>query len=296
MGTSPPQQHQAERSSPRSPKTKRERSVTNKELEKNEAGTAHTSSPKPQREKFRIKEKNEMPDKPNKASNAEGAGSIAAVVAQQPSPMSRVTRLDSGWVRAALGSCPDNQHSDKKDCGCHACIRELAVIKFQPTDRKKNFPEWFREHVGNLQIYSHTELDSHPESCLCKTHLEKEWRASSSGSTDTTPTPPPVVQKKAGLVTNILKKLDPSRTGKMSRLPLPTVPAVGHRLGGNRTSHQDKKLTEESNAAIRRREDPRTGRPPPPPRIPKPVQVERTSSIADSKESEIAKIPVHTTR
>ena len=145
----------------------------------------HTSSPKsspkskPKSES--VKPKQQKTSRKSQIPNNAGTGGQGG--AQHPSPMSRVTRLDSsGWVKAASGNYPDNQHARRNDCGCHSCIRELAVVKFQPIDRKRNFSTWFKDRVGNLRIYSPTDPKSHPEACLCKTHLEREWALAHSKS------------------------------------------------------------------------------------------------------------------
>ena len=121
MGTSPPQQGQAEETCQRSPKPKKEKYQPDNQSEENESGPSQTSSPKPQREAGR-KESNltSSPNsrrevgksKPNKEApnspSAENADVSGPSNAQHPSPMSRVHRLASpGWVRAASGSNPD---------------------------------------------------------------------------------------------------------------------------------------------------------------------------------------------
>ena len=144
-------------------------------MSRSSSSSSGTNSPNPKREEKITKQKEEAAHKPGTPKNADGTGPN---IAQCPSPMSRVHRLDSpGWVREASDSNPDKQHYDKSNCGCHACIKELAVVKLLPTDRKASFPLWFRDHVGERYIYSQTNPNSHPKNCLCKTHLEKEWEA-----------------------------------------------------------------------------------------------------------------------
>ena len=241
MGSSPPQQGQAEETCQRSPKPKKEKYQPDKQAE-NERGPSQTSSPKPQRKAGREgsnltsppkasspNSKREVVGKSNsneEASNSPGAKNADVSDpsnAQHPSPMSRVHRLASpGWVRAASGSNPDMQHYEKSNCGCHACIKEMAVVKMLPTDRKGSFPAWFRDHVGERYIYSRTETNSHPKNCICKTHLEEEWEAKKRGFLKA-PTPQPPVPKLTGKVSAVLKKLDPSRAGGLTRLPIPTT-------------------------------------------------------------------------
>ena len=249
-GSSPPQQGQAEEVCRRSPKSKKERYQLDKQTEENVIDPPQTSSPKPQREAGRKGSKATSPPKtktcpldstgeassPNSkrvaenpkpnieapsnipSSNADVSGPSSA---QHPSPMSRVHRLASpGWVRAASGSNPDKQHYDKSNCGCHACIIEMAVVKMLPTDRKGGFPTWFQDHVGELYIYARTESNSHPKNCICKTHLEEEWEAKRKGIIKA-PIPQPPVPKLTGKVSAVLKKLDPSRAGGLTRLPIP---------------------------------------------------------------------------
>ena len=83
--------------------------------------------PKTKREEEAAKGKEEAEHKPSTSKDADRGGPSTV---QHPSPMSRVHCLDSPrWVRAALGSNPNKQHYNKDNCGCHACIKELAVVK-----------------------------------------------------------------------------------------------------------------------------------------------------------------------
>ena len=287
----PPQHHQAEVN--RSPKSKKERPH---EVEESSERMLQTSSPKNKQKRETIKQ-NEPQDEKIKAETSKSAGSCGPSGGQQhPSPMSRVTRLEpSVRAKVAPNGYPDNQHSKNKNCGCHTCVRELAVIKCQPLDPKGSFTAQFKDCVGHLKIQSHTDPDSHPASCLCKTHLERGWSSSSSGNI-IVPSSQPAVKKISGVVSNIMKKLEPSRAKEAIRLPPQTASAGGRASGTSRTVHAEYKRRN-SITNTGKREDPRTGKPPPPPpRKPKPVQVEKTTTSTDSGESEFASIPVHTTR
>ena len=291
-GASPPQHNQAKEASQRSPKPKKERPQANEQIGEAKVGLPQTSSPKPRRESVKSKARQETSSKTRISGSSEVSSSGGA---QQPSPMSRVTRLEpSSWAKAVSASYPDNQHAKKSDCGCHTCIRELAVIKHQPTDRKGSFSTWFKDRVGSLHIYFQTDPKSHPESCLCKTHLEEEW-ALLNPKNRKAPIPQPTTHKRPGVVSTLLKKLDPSRTGGMTRQPL-SVDSAGNRASGtSRTPHQDLKQRE-PNVTTGKREDARTGRPPPPQQMPKPEQAKVTATPVDSEESKTTNIPVHTTR
>ena len=280
----PPQLGQAEVGQ-HSPKPKKDRP---------QAALPQTSSPKAKAKSGDLKSM-ECRESLGRTHTQKSASVNCPTTTQQPSPMSRVTCLDtSKQGKVALRKHPDNQHLDKSDCGCHTCIRELAVIKYQPIDRKGAFSHQFKECVGNRQIYSLTDLKLHPESCLCKTHLEKEWSHSSPGS-GKAPSPQATVQKITGVVSSLLKKLEPNRAEGTSRLPRPTESARNHASGTNRTPHQDNKLRE-ANTAPSKREDPRTGKPPLPMRTPKSRQVKETTIPSGSKEPGITNIPVRTSR
>ena len=67
----------------------------------------------------------------------------------------------------------DGQHQDADNCGCHHCIKELAITKLEPLTPGKELSAGFRACVKRLKIYRCTALKSHPSGCLCRTHLEK---------------------------------------------------------------------------------------------------------------------------
>ena len=200
-----------------------------------------TSSPKIKQKRETMKQ-NEPPDAKSKAATLKSAGSCGQSGGQQrPSPMSRVTRLDStDRAKVAPSGYPDNQHSKDKNCGCHTCVRELAVIKYQPLDPKGSFTAHFKDCVGHLKIQSHTDPESHPVSCLCKTHLERGWSSSSSGNLSVASSQP-VVRKISGVVSNIMKKLEHSRAKETTRLPPPTASVGGRAASTSRTVQAEHK-------------------------------------------------------
>ena len=67
----------------------------------------------------------------------------------------------------------DRQHQDANNCGCHRCIRELAITKLEPMTPGRELSANFRLCVKRLKIYHSTALKSHHSGCLCRTHLEK---------------------------------------------------------------------------------------------------------------------------
>ena len=82
------------------------------------------------------------------------------------SPMSWVKRLDSVKVKTPIGCFIDKQHSYKTNCGCHTCIRELAVIKYQPTVQKRKFFQQFQDSVGEHPICSTMYLQYENLACV----------------------------------------------------------------------------------------------------------------------------------
>ena len=86
-----------------------------------------TNFPQNKREEDAAKQKEEAAHKRSTSKDANRSGPNTV---QHPSPMSRVHRVDSPvWVRAAAGNNADKQYYNKDNCGCHACIKELAVMK-----------------------------------------------------------------------------------------------------------------------------------------------------------------------
>ena len=98
-----------------------------------------------------------------------------------PSSSGTGLRLPGGDVGVPRGRQPerrgepehDGQHQDESNCGCHRCIRELAITKLEPLTPGNELSATFRACVKKLKIYRFTTLKSHPSGCLCKTHLER---------------------------------------------------------------------------------------------------------------------------
>ena len=148
--------------------------------------------------------------------------------------------------------------------------------------------------MGERYIYSRTELNAHPKNCMFKTHLEEEWEAKRMGTLKApiTQTPAP---KPSGMVSAVLKKLDPRRAGGLTRLPIP-VESTGGRTSKAARMSPTKQNPSELPVLSGKKEDPRTGKPPAPPPRTKPMQLGKNTAPSSSSELKIANIPVRTSR
>ena len=99
---------------------------------------------------------------------------------EPPSPGFRGT--NSGTIpkrRASIekpkftNSKKDGQHRDASNCGCHQCVVALSYIKNEPLTPGQEISVRFREQLKKLKIFKNTSIKSHPNPCMCKTHLEK---------------------------------------------------------------------------------------------------------------------------
>ena len=78
----------------------------------------------------------------------------------------------------------DGQHRDVSNCGCHRCIHELSITKMEKVTPGQGVSEKLRDLIKSRRIYKSTSLNTHPTSCLCKTHLERGFTQKSSPPQD----------------------------------------------------------------------------------------------------------------
>ena len=89
-----------------------------------------------------------------------------------PSPLSRVTSL--GKSKGVIPKkVKDGQHKDSPDCGCNACIRELAILKNETIQPGKQISPTFLETVKGRIIHLPVKLAFHPTDCMCRQHILK---------------------------------------------------------------------------------------------------------------------------
>ena len=151
-----------------------------------------------------------------------------------PSPLSQVQKLDdsrgaitkhsnNSEPRVTEDPPSDGQHSEKDDCGCNQCIRDMAIVRNVDTTPGKPISKSFRLKVSARRIYRSTSLKNHPTACLCKTHMDRMEKYPEPSKPKTTK------QEVSGSVASLLQQFE-----------------KGSRASGSRE-----------------RVDPRTGKPPP---------------------------------
>ena len=112
----------------------------------------------------------------------------------------------------------DGQHSSVPSCGCHTCIKELCITKMISITPGLNPSKKLRDLVSKRRLFKQTRPDTHPDHCLCKSHLERAVRTSKptgqKTKTHRTPSQPPpnIPPNQHGEVATILRDTRLSRS------------------------------------------------------------------------------------
>ena len=112
------------------------------------------------------------------------------------SPLSRVISFDKPRGAKLKKEPKDGQHKGKHDCGCHSCIKELAIIKNEVLDSGEQISSEFLKLVKERKVYFPTKLAFHPTECMCRQHLLQRHMAK------------PTNKGKGHLVSNIRKSFE----------------------------------------------------------------------------------------
>ncbi|MEO1419147.1 MAG: hypothetical protein AAFW00_28090, partial [Bacteroidota bacterium] len=94
-----------------------------------------------------------------------------------PAPLStppKVTTLDKPKGAKPKKEPKDGQHRDIHDCGCHSCIKEMAIVKNEATGPGEQFSTAFLELVKQRTIHYPIKLAFHPQDCMCRQHILKQ--------------------------------------------------------------------------------------------------------------------------
>ena len=171
----------------------------------------------------------------------------------------------------------DGQHTMADDCGCHDCITKMAIIKNENIGNDRKLSKKFMEKVKKLKIYHNTRITSHPQNCVCKTHLEKiNIRSTRSISPQSEKSPPGqglFMKTKTKSMDTLLPLAEQGKTSSSAN----KVSSLRNRFEGNKENSK--------------RPDPRTGQPPFPP-----MDANQPPSASDQIEGAANSIPVLTSR
>ena len=144
-------------------------------------------------------------------------------------PLSQVVTLDerTGAIekKKNTGIEDDGQHKNEENCGCHQCIKKLSIIKQEKIVPGREISTRLREQINKRRLFKHTPLRTHPELCLCRSHLERSHPAPN------TPLPKDqgFIETIKNQVSNLRSKFEPPAARIDPRTGVPPEPAKSNK-------------------------------------------------------------------